>query len=64
MFIRLLFIFIVGLLIALALRGGAKAPNAPPALRSAYYMLLYGSLGFIGFFSVLFLILHLFGYRL
>ncbi|MGE3830407.1 MAG: hypothetical protein AB7F76_05365 [Parvibaculaceae bacterium] len=63
MFIRLLFIFIVGLLIALALRGGAKAPNAPPALKTTYQVLLFGSLGFIGFFSALFLILHLFGYR-
>ena len=64
MFIRLLFIFIVGLLIALALRGGAKAPNAPPALKTTYQILLYGSLTFIGFFGALFLVLHLFGYRL
>ena len=64
MFIRILFIFIVLLLVALALRGGAKAPNAPPALKTAYQFLLYGSLGFIGFFGALFLILHLFGYQL
>jgi hypothetical protein len=64
MFIRLLFIFIVVLLIALALRGGAKSPTAPPILKTTYHVLLYGSLTFIGFFSALFLILHLFGYQL
>lgn len=63
MFIRILFIFIVALLVALALRGGATSPKAPPVLKAIYQVLLYGSLTFIAFFSLLFLVLHLFGYQ-
>ena len=64
MLIRLLILSVAVILVSLLFRLNSRFQAAPPWLRILHHAIFYSALAFVAVCAVIFIALHVFGYRL